>query len=199
MTDLAEQWVNIYKSKKHGSYWTGAFCYKTKEEAVKDLADKENYLTTVNIEDMLQKNKNVANNVVNENSQDLTEQLKKGELPEGWYYVIKTGDVEMLEYSCNCFLAVDVPLMDNEVTEVLAPVPSYEKWKAKLEENKRLKHDVGNLGYKIKNQRHEIDNRLKEIERLKELLKECKEIFDECFSPSAKHGELYKKIDEALK
>ena len=53
MTDLTEQWVNIYKSKKHGSYWTGAFCYKTKEEAVKDLADKENYLTTVNIEDML--------------------------------------------------------------------------------------------------------------------------------------------------
>jgi hypothetical protein len=50
---LTEQWVNIYKSKKHGSYWTGAFCYKTKEEAVKDLADKENYLTTVNIEDML--------------------------------------------------------------------------------------------------------------------------------------------------
>lgn len=53
MTDLTEQWVNIYKFKKNGSYWTGAFCYKTKEEAVKDLADKENYLTTVNIEDML--------------------------------------------------------------------------------------------------------------------------------------------------
>ena len=104
---------------------------------------------------------------------DLTKQWKKGELPEGWYYVIKTGDVEMLEYSCNCFLAVDVPLIDNEVTEVLAPVPTFEKWKAKLEENKRLKHDVGNLGYKIKNQRHEIDNRSKEIKKLKEFLKEC--------------------------
>ena len=43
-----------------------------------------------------------------------------------------------------------------------------------LDDNKRLKHDVGNLGYKIKNQRHEIDNRLKEIEKLKELLKESK-------------------------
>lgn len=53
MTNLTEQWVNIYKSKKHGSYWTGTFGYKTKEEAVKDLADNENYLTTVNIEDML--------------------------------------------------------------------------------------------------------------------------------------------------
>lgn len=68
MTDLAEQWVNIYKSKKHGSYWTGAFCYKTKEEAVKDLADKENYLTTVNIEDML--------NLQTQNAQ-LKEQINK--------------------------------------------------------------------------------------------------------------------------
>lgn len=95
MTDLTEQWVNIYKSKKYGSYWSGAFCYKTKEEAIKDLADKENYLTTVNIEEVL-----------------------------------------------------------------------------KLQEQNA---------------------------ELKELLKECKEVFDECFSPSAKHGELYKKIDEALR
>jgi hypothetical protein len=84
MTDLAEQWVNIYKSKKHGSYWTGAFCYKTKEEAVKDLADKENYLTTVNIEDMLQKTENVAKNVANKNLQDLTEQWKKGAPSYQW-------------------------------------------------------------------------------------------------------------------
>jgi len=53
MTDLTEQWANIYKSKKHGSYRTGTFCYKTKEEAVKALSDKKNYLTTVNIEDVL--------------------------------------------------------------------------------------------------------------------------------------------------
>ena len=63
----------------------------------------------------------------NTKNEQLTEQMHKDELPEGWYYVIKTGDVEMLEYSCNCFLAVDVPLIDNEVTEVLAPVPSYDE------------------------------------------------------------------------
>lgn len=72
MTDLTEQWVNIYKSKKHESYWTGAFCYKTKEEAVKDLADKENYLTTVNIEDML--------NLQTQNAQ-LKELLKECKTP----------------------------------------------------------------------------------------------------------------------
>ena len=53
MTNLTERWINIYKSKEHESYWTGTFGYKTKEEAVKDLADKKHYLTTVNIEDML--------------------------------------------------------------------------------------------------------------------------------------------------
>lgn len=53
MTDLTDKWVNIYKSKKHGSYRTGTFCYKTKEEAIKALSDKKNYLTTVNIEDVL--------------------------------------------------------------------------------------------------------------------------------------------------
>lgn len=79
MADLTEQWVNIYKSKKHGSYWTGAFCYKTKEEAVKDLADREHYLTTVNIEDMLQKSENVAKNVANEKLQ-LLEQVSAFEL-----------------------------------------------------------------------------------------------------------------------
>ena len=68
-----------------------------------------------------------------------------------------------------------------------------------LDDNKRLKHDVGNLGYKIKNQRHEIDNRLKEIDRLKELLKECKmplEVYNEMFGNKA---ELLTKIDEVLR
>jgi len=72
-----------------------------------------------------------------------------------------------------------------------------------LDDNKRLKHDVGNLGYKIKNQRHEIDNRLKEIWRLKELLKECKEPL-EVFADKKDACEwcpedLLAKIDEVLK
>lgn len=90
---------------------------------------------------------------------DLTEQWKKGELPEGWYYVIKTGDVEMLEYSCNCFLAVDVPLIDNEVTEVLAPVPSYEEWKALN----------GNMDSVMQTNQALCQK----LTQLKELLKEC--------------------------
>ena len=120
----------------------------------------------------------------------LTEQWKRGELPEGWYYVIKTGDVEMLEYCCDCFLAGDVPLIDNEVTGVLAPVPSYDEWKAAQEQL----HKEGVWYTEISHKKV-----LKENAQLKELLKECKEVFDTVFSPSVKYGELYKQIDEVLK
>ena len=37
--------------------------------------------------EMLQKTENVSKNVANENSQDLTQQWEKGELPNGWYWV----------------------------------------------------------------------------------------------------------------
>ena len=65
--------------------------------------------------------------------------------------------------------------IDEDIVEVLAPVPSYEEWQAKLEENKRLKHDVGNLGYKIKNQRKEIERQIAQNAKLKELLKEIRQ------------------------
>lgn len=132
MSNFTEQWVNIYKSKKHGSYWTGAFCYKTKEEAVKDLADKENYLTTVNIEDMLQKTENVAKNVANENLQDLTALWKNGELPKGAYYCNTGNQIEILytwgkKYNqlTNNKDAVFIPEMDDCI--IVGSVPSYEQ------------------------------------------------------------------------
>ena len=65
------------------------------------------------------------------------------------------------------------------------PVPSYE--------------ELENMNEAVN---QAIAANIKLVERakqLEDLLKECKEVFDECFSPSAKHGELYKKIDEALK
>ena len=116
---------------------------------------------------------------------DLTEQWKKGELQIGKKYFISFRGSEPFEATFKRYEAM-FPYWrfeangkqfcnenEEECVKVLAPAPSFEEWKAKLEENKRLKHDVGNLGYKIKNQRHEIDNRLKEIEKLKDLLKKC--------------------------
>lgn len=136
---------------------------------------------------------------------DLTSQWKKGELPEGIYYCNTGNTVETLftwgknyHQLTNNKDEVYIPEMDD--CEIIAPVPSYDKWQLMQDDNKRLKHDVGNLGYKIKNQRHEIDNRLKEIEKLKELLKECrKEMRIAEIDFGCDYQELFDKIDEVLK
>lgn len=58
---------------------------------------------------------------------DLTEQWKKGELLEAWYYVKDIHNKERLD---RYFKETDnfEYLEDWEVDEVLAPVPSYEEW-----------------------------------------------------------------------
>lgn len=152
---------------------------------------------------------------------NLTEQWKKGKLPEGKYWVKYehwTDTVEMLDYCVGMFLDIDVPIDNDRIEQILAPVPSYEEWKdlksklqlketaydfdtARLaEENAQLKERVSKLEkMKYSYTPEEWNTMLRTVNRTKELLKECKEIFDECFSPSAKHGELYKKIDEVLR
>lgn len=79
---------------------------------------------------------NVANNVVQRNSQDLTEQWKKGKLEVGEEYWVILTDERYLRsivvpvrafYSCECGFE---GYLDNEIKEVLAPVPNYEKWKS---------------------------------------------------------------------
>lgn len=63
---------------------------------------------------------------------DLTEQWKKGELPEGWYWVKRvtwSECINMLYNWSDTFLDGDVPVDNDEITEVLAKVPSYEEWK----------------------------------------------------------------------
>lgn len=74
---------------------------------------------------------------------DLTEQLKKGELPEGHYYV-KDGENIIAELLDGYFYNDGQPMTSftGGVDEVLAPVPSYEDWKEKLEENAKLKKQL---------------------------------------------------------
>ena len=98
---------------------------------------------------------------------NLTEQLKKGELLAGWYYVKKVnGQQDIAE----CYKVTDVITnvsrtmfeFSEDIEQVLAPVePSYEEW-AKLKE--RLK----------KTQELELEVR-RENTKLKELLKECRD------------------------
>ena len=76
-------------------------------------------------EKMLQEYGNVANNVAQGNSQDLTEQWEKGELEIDRYYYVKyaDGSVEIQLYVGGFLMRTD-----NKVIEVLAPVPSYEEY-----------------------------------------------------------------------
>jgi hypothetical protein len=73
---------------------------------------------------------------------DLTEQWKKGELLEGYYYIKTDGKTNIDEY-VQWYKDHGIPSEKSfayfNVQQVLAPVPSYEEWKAKLEENTKLK------------------------------------------------------------
>lgn len=58
---------------------------------------------------------------------DLTEQWKKGELPSDWYYVrLIRGEYRTDLYINDKNEWIDCP--DEIISEVVDPVPSYEKW-----------------------------------------------------------------------
>ena len=139
--------------------------------------------------DKLQKTENVAKNVANENSQDLTEQGKKGELPEGWYYVKdEDGRIIISEYYAE---SIDRETNETECVwsclgepeQVLAEVPTFEEWKASY--NCMLENEV----LRLKNS------------QLKELLKECKGLMNTTkdWACTEATETLITKIDEALR
>lgn len=91
----------------------------------------------------------------------LTEQWKKGELEEGWYYIEIDAPFEqrikdVSHYSLGSF---DIDIDSNYISEVLAEVPDYIEWKnyvngfcdeheynLKLsEENQKLKEEIKTL------------------------------------------------------
>lgn len=112
---------------------------------------------------MLQKTENVAKNVANKKSQDLTEQYKHGNLPDDrlYYYRFK-GEPEVqitTQYGLYCEEA------DNKKEiEVIDFVPSYEEYDKLWQSNK----EVANRN---------IDLIIK-LNTLKELLKECKDLIE---------------------
>lgn len=138
----------------------------------------------------------VANNVAQSNSQDLTEQLKNGKLPAGCYYVLLTTD-EVISDLYNPYGYFET--CEGLVKKVLEPSPNYGEWRYLNKENKQLRKWC-----------EEFDalNVAKENKQLKELLQKCKVAFkiyaneDETCgleeeNKYAKH--LLTKIDEVLK
>lgn len=86
---------------------------------------------------------------------DLTEQWKKGELPGGYYYcklILNNMKPSVERCKAHC---IPMGVSADKGEEVLAPVPSYDEWKASY--NCMLENEV----LRLKNA------------QLKELLKEC--------------------------
>ena len=110
---------------------------------------------------------------------DLTEQWKKGELEQGWYY-INSGDID---YKYSKYNSADFFVTPHEdIKEVLAPVPSYEEWQVSY--NCMLENEV----LRLKNA------------QLKELLKRVNEQFEwiDRDEPFYINDELWEDIKTAI-
>ena len=123
-------------------------------------------------------------------SEHLTEQWKQGELPNGYYWIrLSWGGMVIMAYHTafdGLFELDDHYYDSDEISEVLAPVPTFEEWQASY--NCMLENEV----LRLKNA------------QLKELLKECKEVIknvDTYYGNyDATNGYLViNKIDEVLK
>ena len=128
----------------------------------------------------------------------LTEQYKRGELKQGYYYTKYTPKVgkPFVEIELRNYLLDLAKVRDADTVEVLAPVPSYEEWQ-------ELKDEVEIYHNNFKLMKAELEREL-ENQQLKELLKECRGFFVEgtkCDLVSYHKNDLFmmlKKIDNAI-
>ena len=138
-------------------------------------------------------------------SKQLTELWKKGELPDGTYYVTDKRGIMYIDYFADVWDTVDV----DEVEQVLAPVPSYDEWKDLKEYERIVASYFGKpIDYEIAcdtvNKLLDEKKNLKEQNaQLKDVLKECKNEFKylrkHCDSRWKNNPLLEERIDEALK
>ena len=129
--------------------------------------------------EMLQKTENLAN----ENSKDLTQQWKKGELPNGWYWVKGIRAEGIYAYTAEYLNNMYRPRNGERIIE---QVPSYEQWQ---------KHRKTLLKTQEKNCDLEIINT-----QLKELLKECVEYVKKDYDNYLTYTQsaIYQEINQAL-
>lgn len=125
----------------------------------------------------------------------LTAKWKRGELPEGWYYLKVNEELANCPVISECVVDYNLGLPISyfydfdvaKIEQVLAPVPSYAEWKASY--NCMLENEV----LRLKNA------------QLKELLKECRQYLPYggqiCLVSEATRrlSHLKSKIDEVLK
>ena len=153
---------------------------------------------------------------------DLTEQWKKGELPDGYYYC-KTGNgVEILrtwgdKYNKLLNNLDEVFIKEMSDCEIISEVPSYDEWQRILHYAGKYEFEYTSCAMDYENLKEENQqlkkwceefNALevaKENTKLKELLKECGHLmqiekdFASCHFEKDKLTELLNKIDEVIK
>ena len=129
---------------------------------------------------------------------NLTELWKKGELPEGFYYV-----------RCAWSDEVEIRYVHNGVDdwqEIVAPVPSYEEWQEKNKALTALLSEYGKVSKELQEEKWKNAKKplycepmdyFKEYQKLKELLKECRDELEGEFGIGA--AKLVDEIDEVLK
>ena len=147
-------------------------------------------------------------------SEQLTEQWKKGELPNGYYWIrLSWGGMIIMAYhtAFDGLFELDGHYYDSdEISEVLAPVPSYDEWQASetsiaynelAKENEELKeilerHKKATAKAQIRSCDFEIINtQLKELlEEYKKQLSEIKNAYID-LTTQDEYGSYY--IDEA--
>ena len=118
-----------------------------------------------------------------ENSQDLTKKKKKGELPNGWYWVKGIRAEGIYAYTAEYLNNMYRPRNGERIIE---QVPSYEEWQ---------KHRKTLLKTQEKNCDLEIINT-----QLKELLKECVEYVKKDYGDYLTYTQsaIYQEINQAL-
>nr|DAE58338.1 MAG TPA: Initiation-control protein YabA, DnaA, DnaN, Zinc finger.7A [Caudoviricetes sp.] len=110
--------------------------------------------------------------------EELTEDWEAGKLPAGWYYLkLENGEIELQNNCIGGFLMS----CNNRVIQILAPVPTYDEYKAMQDQiadaerqiEKLKEENVENLGY-IGGLLNEGNEQVIKNRELRALLKECR-------------------------
>ena len=149
----------------------------TCEKMLEFYGDVANNVAQRNSQDYVKKSHNVEENE-QKTHKNLTEQWKRGELAEGEYYIKSNkGYIYIDIYAYGSFMFTNY----RSIEEVLAPIPSYEKWQSLNEILDSMQDTNKALAHRLN--------------ICKKLLKEAKEKFVNLDYAKG----LIRRIDEVLK
>lgn len=112
--------------------------------------------------------------------EELTEEWKAGELASGLYYVgnDKVKDFAFVKSNEISVYTLDskIPMLLKDNAEILAPIPTYDEYKAMQVELAELKEKVADQKTDLESARWYQTVQNEDIGKLRGLLKECKNI-----------------------